>query len=102
MYTSLARAWILHSEAAKRIAARNGRRDADQDFGTNPCSKSSEVGRRLQSVEAIVRENDTLATLKKKVETATIFGTLQATLTDFRYVASGARTLRRRHCSVSA
>ena len=38
--------------------------------------------------EVIVRENDTLATLKKKVESATIFGTLQATLTDFRYVRS--------------
>ena len=76
-------------EAAKKIAARNGRRDADHDFGTNPCS---EIILRSAGVcnlsEVIVRENDTLATLKKKVETATIFGTLQATLTDFRYVRS--------------
>ena len=76
-------------ESAKKIAARNGRRDADHDFGTNPCS---EIILRSAGVcnlsEVIVRENDTLATLKKKVETATIFGTLQATLTDFRYVRS--------------
>jgi len=76
-------------EAAKRIAARNGRRDVDHDFGTNPCS---EIILRSAGVcnlsEVIVRENDTLASLKKKVETATIFGTLQATLNDFRYVRS--------------
>ena len=76
-------------EAAKKIAARNGRRDPDHDFGTNPCS---EIILRSAGVcnlsEVIIREGDSLATLKKKVETATIFGTLQATLNDFRYVRS--------------
>ena len=90
LYTSFSgERGFFSREAAKRIAARNGRRDADQDFGTNPCS---EIILRSAGVcnlsEVIVRENDTLATLKKKVETATIFGTLQATLTDFRYVRS--------------
>ena len=90
LYTSFSgERGFFSREAAKKIAARNGRRDADQDFGTNPCS---EIILRSAGVcnlsEVIVRENDTLATLKKKVETATIFGTLQATLTDFRYVRS--------------
>ena len=34
----------------------------------------------------VVRTDDTLKTLKRKVELATILGTLQSTLTDFRYV----------------
>lgn len=36
--------------------------------------------------EVIIRENDTLETLKEKVKYATILGTFQATLTDFKYV----------------
>ena len=40
MYESKAgEACIFSRVAAKNIAARNGRRDADQDFGTNPCSE---------------------------------------------------------------
>ena len=90
LYTSFSgERGFFSREAAKKIAVRNGRRDVDHDFGTNPCS---EIILRSAGVcnlsEVIVRENDTLATLKKKVETATIFGTLQATLTDFRYVRS--------------
>ena len=34
----------------------------------------------------MVRPEDTLATLKKKTRVAAILGTLQATLTDFRYL----------------
>jgi hypothetical protein len=37
--------------------------------------------------EVIVREDDTIDTLMKKVEVATILGTLQATLTDFNFVS---------------
>ena len=36
--------------------------------------------------EIVVRPDDTLASLKKKAEIAAIFGTLQSTLTDFRYL----------------
>ena len=79
-------------EAAKKIAARNGRRDPNHDFGTNPCS---EIILRSAGVcnlsEVIVRggeKPDSLSALKQKVETATILGTLQSTLTDFRYVRS--------------
>lgn len=38
--------------------------------------------------EVIIREEDTLETLKNKVELATILGTYQSTLTDFRYLRS--------------
>ena len=73
--------------ASKNQAAKNGRRDADHSFGTNPCSeiilRSSQV---CNLSEVVVRADDTLETLKEKVELATIMGTLQSTLTNFRYV----------------
>ena len=78
---------IFSRVAAQKIAARNGRRDADHEFGTNPCSEIILRSNQFCNLsEVVVREDDTLAILKKKVETAAIIGTLQATLTDFRYL----------------
>ena len=78
---------IFSRIAAQKIAARNERRDATPKFGTNPCSEI--ILRPYQFCnlsEVIVRADDTLQTLKEKVRVATILGTLQATLTDFRYL----------------
>ena len=78
---------IFSRIAAQKIAARNERRDATHKFGTNPCSEI--ILRPYQFCnlsEVIVRADDTLQTLKEKVRVATILGTLQATLTDFRYL----------------
>ena len=73
--------------AAQNIAARNGRRDSEQDFGTNPCSEIILRSNQFCNLsEVVVREDDTPETLKEKVELAAIIGTLQATLTDFRYL----------------
>ena len=78
---------IFSRLASKTQAAKNGRRDIDYEFGTNPCSeiilRSAQV---CNLSEVVVRTDDTLKTLKRKVELATILGTLQSTLTDFRYV----------------
>ena len=78
---------IFSRLASKTQAAKNGRRDIDHEFGTNPCSeiilRSAQV---CNLSEVVVRTDDTLKTLKRKVELATILGTLQSTLTDFRYV----------------
>jgi len=80
---------IFSRVAAQKIAARNGRRDADQDFGTNPCSEIILRSNQFCNLsEIVVREDDTLDSLKKKAEMAAIIGTLQATLTDFRYLRS--------------
>ena len=73
--------------ASQRQAEKNGRRDASYDFGTNPCSEI--ILRPYQFCnlsEVVVRPADTLADLKRKVRIATILGTLQATLTNFRYL----------------
>jgi len=78
---------IFSRVAAQEIAARNGRRDPEQDFGTNPCSEIILRSNQFCNLsEVVVRANDTKATLKEKVELAAIIGTLQATLTDFRYL----------------
>ena len=78
---------IFSRVAAQKIAGRNGRRDPDQDFGTNPCSEIILRSNQFCNLsEIVVRPDDTLASLKKKAETAAIIGTLQATLTDFRYL----------------
>lgn len=73
--------------ACQKIAARNGRRDPEYDFGTNPCSEI--ILRPFQFCnlsEVVVRPTDTLKTLTRKVEIATILGTIQSTLTDFKYL----------------
>ncbi len=56
-------------------------------FGTNPCG---EIILRPQEFcnlsEVVVREDDTLADLVRKVRQATILGTVQSTLTDFQFL----------------
>ena len=73
--------------AARAQVEKYGKRDPDHEWGTNPCS---EIILRPHQVcnltEVIVRSNDTLADLKRKVRLATILGTYQATLTDFKYI----------------
>ena len=57
------------------------------EFGTNPCSEIILRSNQFCNLsEIVVRADDTLETLKAKSETAAIIGTLQATLTDFRYL----------------
>jgi len=73
--------------ASQAQAAKNGRRESDVAFGTNPCSEIILRPNQFCNLsEVIVRSTDTLAELKKKVERATILGTLQATQTNFRYL----------------
>ena len=78
---------IFSRVAAQKIAGRNGRRDNSYEFGTNPCSEIILRSNQFCNLsEIVVRADDTLETLKAKAETAAIIGTLQATLTDFRYL----------------
>jgi ribonucleoside-diphosphate reductase alpha chain len=78
---------IFNRQSAKKQAEKNGRRETEHDFGCNPCSEI--ILRPYQFCnlsEVVVRESDTLATLKEKVRLATILGTFQATLTNFKYL----------------
>jgi len=78
---------IFNRVAAQKQAAKNGRRDLDFEFGTNPCSEI--ILRPYQFcnlTEAVCRADDTLDDLKEKVRLATILGTIQSTLTHFPYL----------------
>ena len=78
---------IYNVAAAQAQAAKYGRRDPDIHYGTNPCSEI--ILRPYQFCnlsEVVLRENDTKKDIERKVELATILGTWQSTLTDFKYI----------------
>jgi len=78
---------IFNRQASKKQAAKNGRRDPDQEFGTNPCSEI--ILRPYQFcnlTEVVVRATDSIETLEQKVRLATILGTIQSTYTHFPYL----------------
>lgn len=78
---------IFNRQAAKVKALENGRRDANYYFGCNPCSEI--ILRPYQFcnlTEVVCRVTDDLNSLKEKVRMATILGTFQSTLTNFKYL----------------
>jgi len=78
---------IFNRISAQYQAKKNGRRDPDYDFGTNPCSEI--ILRPYQFcnlTEVVVRKDDTRKSLQKKIAIATILGTLQSKLTNFPYL----------------
>ena len=78
---------IFNRQAAEAQAAKNGRRKEYKDFGCNPCSEIILRNKQFCNLtEVVVRPNDTWKDLERKVELATILGTFQATLTNFRYL----------------
>lgn len=79
---------IFSRVAAKKIVSMNGRRDDNHDFGTNPCSEIILRSREFCNLsEVVIRPNDTEETLRNKVRLATILGTMQSTLTNFKYIS---------------
>ena len=79
---------IINRAALRLQALRTGRRKVDGvSWGVNPCAEI--ILRPYQFCnlsEVVVREDDTLEILKKKVELATIIGTVQSTFTNFKYL----------------
>jgi ribonucleoside-triphosphate reductase len=78
---------IFNRDAAVKKAVESGRRDPSKIVGVNPCA---EITLRSAGVcnlsEVVIRKEDSLEVLLNKVHVATIIGTYQAMLTDFRYV----------------
>ena len=78
---------IFSRAASIAQASRNGRREPGHDFGTNPCSEIILRSREFCNLtEVVVRETDTPETLARKVRLAAILGTIQSTLTNFKYL----------------
>ena len=71
----------------------NIRREPRDDFGTNPCSEIILRDRETCNLsEVVVRKDDVLESLKEKVRVATILGTLQSTLVNFKYLSKEWKT----------
>lgn len=78
---------VFNRVAANKKAKESGRRELDQEWGTNPCGEVILRPHGLCNLtEVVIRPDDTWDTLGEKVRIASIIGTFQSTLTDFRYV----------------
>ncbi len=92
---------IFNRQAATKQAAKNGRRDPNREWGTNPCSEIILAGPKLDKngnpiagtggqfcnlSEVVVRASDNKKDLLRKVRIATILGTIQSTFTKFPYL----------------
>ena len=93
---------IFNRQAATNQAAKNGRRDPNREWGTNPCSEILLSGPKIDPKnqnpivgtggqfcnlsEVVIRATDTKSDLLRKVRLATILGTIQSTYTKFPYL----------------
>ena len=78
---------IFNRVSAQKQAAKNGRRNPEHEFGTNPCSEIILRPHQFCNLtEVVVKEHDTDDDLDRKVRLATILGTAQSTLTNFPYL----------------
>ena len=78
---------IFNRVAAQKQAVKSGR-DGTLSYGCNPCSEIILRDKQFCNLtEVVVRAGDTVETLKRKVELATILGTIQSTLTNFQFLS---------------
>lgn len=79
---------VFNRRAANKQAERTGRRKVGSfDFGTNPCGEIILRPNGFCNLsEVVIRATDSEVDLQRKVEIATIIGTFQSTLTDYKYI----------------
>ena len=78
---------VFNRKASQKQASKNGRRKSDVEFGTNPCSEI--ILRPYQFcnlTECVIRAEDNIKDIERKVRLATILGTIQSTYTKFPYL----------------
>jgi len=76
---------IFNREAAINQVAKSGRRDTNHEFGCNPCSEIIlRDGQFCNLTEVVIRAEDKVNDILRKVRLATILGTFQASLTNLR------------------
>lgn len=79
---------IFNRASAKKAVEATGRRDPNYNFGCNPCGEIILRDRGLCNLsEVILRGADTEKEIIEKIKLATILGTWQSTLTNFKYVS---------------
>lgn len=84
---------IFNRASANMMATASGRREVgDHEFGTNPCSEIILRSREFCNLsEVVVRPGDSWEDLEEKVRLATILGTFQSSLVNFKYIGSSWR-----------
>ena len=84
---------IFNRQASKVQASKNGRRDPNFEFGTNPCSEIIlRPNQFCNLTEVVVRATDSTEDLERKVRIATILGTIQSSFTKFPYLRKSWQT----------
>jgi len=87
---------IFNREACRNMLP--SRRDPDYEFGCNPCSEivlrghtktGAGGGQFCNLTEVVAKPSDSMETLADKVRLATIMGTMQSCLTDFKFLRKG-------------
>jgi len=79
---------VFNRQSAKKTIDKFGRRDSDFDFGVNPCGEILLRDKEFCNLsEVVIRGDDTEKDIAEKVRVATILGTWQSTLTNFRYLS---------------
>jgi ribonucleoside-diphosphate reductase alpha chain len=77
-------------ETIKKLNERAGdeRRSENYEYGVNPCGEILLKSKQFCNLsEVVLRKEDTPEDIKRKIRIATILGTWQASLTDFKYVS---------------
>ena len=79
---------IFNRQACKNMLPE--RRDSDHEFGCNPCSEIVlRPGQFCNLTEVVALPSDDIDSLTDKVRLATILGTIQSCLTDFKFLRKG-------------
>ncbi len=78
---------IINMEGMRSNQPLAPRRDLSKIQGMNPCAEIMLRSKQLCNLtEVVVEASDTLEDLIKKVEIATVLGTIQSSLTNFKYL----------------
>lgn len=79
---------IFNRQSGQKHIASHGRRESDHDFGMNPCAEILLRDREFCNLsEVVVRATDSEKEIERKIVLATILGTIQSTLTNFKYIS---------------
>ena len=83
---------IYNMDSVRKHVDNFGRRDASKVMGTNPCGEILlRPNEFCNLTEVVVEASDTVEDLSEKIRLATILGTWQSTLTNFKYIRKSWR-----------
>jgi len=78
---------IYNMDSVRKHIDKFGRRDSSKVMGTNPCGEILlRPNQFCNLTEVVIDANDTKETLAEKIRIASILGTWQSTLTNFKYI----------------